>query len=105
MTLYSDYVMVFVIVLLLSLGLFLIIAGAFTSYFGSGKSRKVGVGLLILGIVIGLLVFLFDYQGYLLDPGSGLFANIIIPSIVVILSFVVGAVIAIGLFLLAIMKS
>jgi hypothetical protein len=105
MTLYDNYWMVFLIILLLSLGLFLIIAGAFTAYFGSGKSRKIGIGLLVLGIIIGVLVFVLDYMGYLLAEGSGLFAHVIIPSIVIILAFVVGAVIAIGLFLLAIMKS
>ncbi|MCK5547484.1 MAG: hypothetical protein KAI64_00610 [Thermoplasmata archaeon] len=105
MVLYDDGLMVFIIVFLLSLGLFLVIAGAFTAYFGSGKSRKIGGGLLVLGIIIGFLVFYLDYAGYMLTAPNGLIESVIIPSIVIILSFVVGAVVAIGLFLLAIMKS
>ncbi len=39
----------FVTVLLLTFALFLVITGAFTAYFGSGKSRKIGVGLFVGG--------------------------------------------------------
>src|SRR5438034_7807107 len=44
----------FLTILLLTFALFLLITGAFTAYFGSGKSRKIGVGLLIGGLVVGL---------------------------------------------------
>src|SRR5437016_3018408 len=37
-------IMNFVTILLLTFSLFLVITGAFTAYFGSGKSRKIGVG-------------------------------------------------------------
>src|SRR5256885_263858 len=36
-------IMNFVTILLLTFSLFLVITGAFTAYFGSGKSRKIGV--------------------------------------------------------------
>src|SRR3989442_1343444 len=51
---FADW-MTFVTILLLTFALFLVITGAFTAYFGSGKSRKIGAGLLGGGIVIGLL--------------------------------------------------
>ena len=35
--------------LLLVFGLFLVLAGVFTAYFGSGRSRSIGVGLLVGG--------------------------------------------------------
>ena len=44
----------FVTILLLTFSLFLVITGAFTAYFGSGKSRKIGGGLLGGGVVIGV---------------------------------------------------
>src|SRR5256885_16864855 len=46
-------IMNFVTILLLTFALFLVITGAFTAYFGSGKSRKIGVGLLVGGLVVG----------------------------------------------------
>ncbi len=91
----------FLTILLLTFSLFLVITGAFTAYFGSGKSRKIGVGLLVGGLVVG--VFWAWYAG----PFSANvnLVNIIVESIGVILAAVIGAAAAIGLFLLAIMKS
>ncbi len=101
----EGYLLAFVSVLLLSLALFLFLAGAFTAYFGSGKSRKIGIGLLVLGIIIGIMVVLL-FMFAIIEPGYvKLIDDIIVPALVYILAFIVGAVIAIGLFLLAIMKS
>jgi hypothetical protein len=91
----------FVTILLLTFSLFLVITGAFTAYFGSGKSRKIGGGLLVGGLIVGLL------SGWFAGPGTvGLnLGEIVIQSIGVILAAIIGAAAAIGLFLLAIMKS
>jgi hypothetical protein len=93
----------FVTILLLTFALFLLITGAFTAYFGSGKSRKIGAGLLVGGLVVGLL------WGLLAGPYNSLpgveLGTIILQSIGVILAALIGAAAAIGLFLLAIMKS
>ena len=91
----------FVTVLLLTFALFLVITGAFTAYFGSGKSRKIGAGLLVGGLVVGIL------WGYYAGPMAGdvSLGTIVLQSIGVILAAVIGAAAAIGLFLLAIMKS
>jgi hypothetical protein len=85
-----------------------IIAGIFTAYFGSGKSRAVG-GILI---IIGLLVFvIFLYGANLLSGFMGApegilnFQNTIVQGVVAIVGAVVGAAIALGIFLLAIMKA
>lgn len=85
-----------------------IIAGIFTAYFGSGKSRAVG-GILI---VIGLLVFvIFLYGAALLtgilgNPTGYLdFQGTIVQGVIAIVGALVGAGIALGIFLLAIMKA
>ena len=84
-----------------------IVAGIFTAYFGSGKSRAVGAILILIGIVVfilflwgaGLLAFMgtvpafMDFQGTVLN-GLG-----------AVIGAVVGALIALGIFLLAIMKA
>src|SRR5881409_4435584 len=97
---FADW-MTFVTILLLTFSLFLVITGAFTAYFGSGKRRKIGVGLLVGGLVVGVL------WGWYTGPFSSTvnLVNIIVESIGVILAAVIGAAAAIGLFLLAIMKS
>jgi uncharacterized membrane-anchored protein len=94
---------IFISVLLLTFGLFLILAGAFTAYFGSGKSRAIGVGLLVFGIVMGVVVLLM----YQLDivPIELEFWTVVKEALVYIGAALVGAAIAIGVFLVAIMKS
>jgi hypothetical protein len=91
----------FLTILLLTFSLFLIITGAFTAYFGSGKSRKIGGGLLVGGLVVGLI------WGWYAGPSNSsvTLGTVIIESVGVILVAMIGAAAAIGLFLLAIMKS
>jgi len=96
--------MTFVTVLLLTFSLFLVITGAFTAYFGSGKSRKIGAGLLVSGLVVGI-VWTLGVGPYTFISNSVDLSEVIVQSIGVILSAAIGAAVAIGLFLLAIMKS
>jgi hypothetical protein len=94
----------FLTVLLLVFSLLLFIAGVFTAYFGSGKSRKIGAGLLVIGLIIGIIIaYMFSSFGPLNDTVAIL--EVIKQTIAVLLAAIIGAAIAIGLFLLAIMKS
>ena len=93
--------MTFVTILLLTFSLFLVITGAFTAYFGSGKSRKIGGGLLGGGVVIGVLWVVFAGP---LNQQFGLW-DVVLQTIVILVAALLGAAAAIGLFLLAIMKS
>jgi hypothetical protein len=95
--------MTFVTILLLTFSLFLVITGAFTAYFGSGKSRKIGGGLLGGGIAIGL--FWVIAVGPLNMFGEFGLWDVVLQTIVILVAALVGAAAAIGLFLLAIMKS
>jgi len=93
----------FVTILLMTFALFLVITGAFTAYFGSGKSRKIGAGLLVGGLIVGIVWVLgVGPSNYVASVDLG---GIVLQSIGVILAAVIGAAAAIGLFLLAIMKS
>jgi len=104
-----DYIAQFLSMMTLVFAIASIIAGIFTAYFGSGRSRAVG-GILV---VIGLLVFVvFMYgagwlSGILGEPGMSflVFKNTILQGIVAIVGAIVGAAIALGIFLLAIMKA
>ncbi|MGI0071131.1 MAG: hypothetical protein ACRECT_03565 [Thermoplasmata archaeon] len=94
----------FLTILLLVFGLFLILAGIFTAYFGSGKSRTIGVSLLVVGLVVGLLTGYFYHSGAL-GSHSGQLDSLLWESFLVIVAAVIGALVAIGIFLVAIMKS
>jgi hypothetical protein len=81
-----------------------IIAGIFTAYFGSGKSRGVGAILIVVGIIVGAL-----WAWGIISPGSVPdllnFKNTVVNGIVAVVGAIVGALIALGIFLLAIMKT
>jgi hypothetical protein len=92
----------FLTVMILTFGLFMILAGAFTAYFGSGKSRMIGVVLLVVGLAVGLI---WIYLGGFTDTIDVWLGDVIWAAFLNIIAAVIGALIAVGIFLLAIMKS
>ncbi len=84
-----------------------IIAGIFTAYFGSGKSRAVGAILIVIGLIVFVLFLwgagLVTFLGT--PPQIMSFKGVIVNSIVAVIGAVLGALIALGIFLLAIMKA
>jgi uncharacterized membrane protein len=93
----------FLTILLLVFGLFLILAGIFTAYFGSGKSRTIGVALLVVGLVVGILTAFLYHNGSLGSAHD--LGGLLWEAFLVIVAAVIGALVAVGIFLVAIMKS
>jgi len=83
-----------------------VIAGIFTAYFGSGKSRAVGAILIIIGLIVGV-IFLWGVNLIPLGtvPEILNFASYAVNGVVAVVGAVIGALIALGIFLLAIMKA
>lgn len=95
--------MAFLTVLILVFALFMLLAGIFTAYFGSGKSRMIGVALLVIGLVAGILWVVMGMDSVdLIDVDL---SKVIWDAFLFILAGVLGALAAIGVFLVAIMKS
>jgi amino acid transporter len=63
MTMNYDVMNFFVPMLIVGIGVALLATGMFTSYFGAGKSQKIGFALLFFGIVILALVNLMTFGG------------------------------------------
>jgi len=86
-----------------------IIAGIFTAYFGSGKSRAVGAILIIIGLLVGVVFLwgagLLPFMPVLESSHLLNFAGTIVNGIVAVIGAIIGALIALGIFLLAIMKA
>jgi hypothetical protein len=95
--------MEFLTVLILVFALFMLLAGIFTAYFGSGKSRMIGVALLVIGLVVGLLWVVMSLDS--VDTIKVNLSKVIWDAFLFILAGVLGALAAIGVFLVAIMKS
>ncbi len=99
----------FLFVLLLSFAIFSLIAGIFTAYFGAGKSRAIGGVLLVLGLIV---ILVWVYFGVLQDYPDDTIIGIVhweaaktTQAFLTVLGALIGGVIAIVLFLVAIMKS
>ena len=95
--------MEFLTVLILVFALFMLLAGIFTAYFGSGKSRMIGVVLLVIGLVVGILWVVMGMDSVAMIDVD--LSRVIWDAFTFIIAGVAGALIAIGVFLVAIMKS
>ena len=98
----------FLTILVFVFSIVMAVAGVFTAYFGSGKSRKIGLALLAVGIV--LCVIWAWLVGAFGDPPITLFAevrawDVMREAIFNILAAAIGALVAVGIFLVAVMKS
>ena len=97
----------FLSMLMLVFALASIIAGFFTAYFGSGKSRMVGAIHIIIGLIVFVLFLWFaGVLGFMgTAPISWAGKDVILNGIVAVIGAIIGAAIALGIFLLAIMKA
>jgi hypothetical protein len=82
-----------------------VIAGIFTAYFGSGKSRAVGAILIIIGLIVGVLFLWFAGALSFMGTAPYTFGGIVIEGVIAVIGAIIGALIALGIFLLAIMKA
>lgn len=94
---------VFFLVVLSLMAIALVVLGALTTYFGSGKSRIVGAVLLVVGVVVGILTIFLSLDIFKLD--GGLIETVIIPTFYYAIAGIVGVAIGLLVFLAAIMKT
>jgi hypothetical protein len=101
----SDAGAIFGGVLVLTFGLTVLLSGLFSSYFGAGKSRKIGMGLVIVGlltmfawttITFGIEVFITFEAWNAEQMGNGVAA---------LLAGMLGGLVGLTLFLIAIMRA
>jgi len=89
-------------VFLLSFSILMLFAGAFTLYFGAGKTRKIGGVFLLIGLAIIALysyVLIADVEGFFFEDVN------IFHAAMVVIGVILGAILAAGVFLIAIIKS
>ena len=86
----------------LSFAILTVVGGAFSLYFGAGKTRRIGVGLFGLGIAviaIYALALMLDWEWFPFEDVN------IYEAALVVLGVILGAIVAAGMFLFAIIKS
>lgn len=95
----------FLTVIVLVFALVMLLAGIFTAYFGSGKSRIVGVVLLLVGLIVGFAwAYLTGWST--IEPFCNVqLWDVFYTALINILAALIGALIAVAIFLVAVMKS
>ncbi|HKM13306.1 MAG TPA: hypothetical protein VJY42_00040 [Candidatus Methanomethylophilaceae archaeon] len=98
-------IMSFLTIVIFVFAIVMVIAGIFSAYFGSGKSRTYGIVMLVTGIIVFVIwAFLVGWSNI------ELFAEVpaldlMIESLITFLAIMLGALIAVGIFLVAVLKS
>lgn len=101
----SDVGAVFGGILVLSFGLTILLAGMFTSYFGAGKSRKIGLGLVLVGLLTMFAWTTITFGISVITPVTAWDAEQMIVGVVAVLAGALGGLVAMAMFLIAIMRA
>lgn len=100
------YLEVFESILLLSFGAGTLGFGTFTAYFGAGRSRRIGLGLVLVGILA--LTFFAAFTWSLVPALSGVKAwdpETVITGLAAVAAATIGGLVALGLFLASVMRA
>ena len=85
-----DY---FVSMLLIGIGVALLATGLFTSYFGAGKSQKIGLGLLVTGILAKIITYILTFEagtGVTTQFDDGVFMDALVSGISALAGMIIG---------------
>ncbi len=95
----------FLTVAVIAFSIVIILAGLFTAYFGTGKSRSVGFLMLVVGLVVGVVwSYLCGYSEIDVFRDVKMW-EVFVKALVNLIGVLIGALIAVGIFLIAVMKS
>ena len=99
----SEWLEIFGSMSLLIFALGTLIGGAFTAYFGSGKSRAIGGLLLLIGIIAAIFFYAFTWG--IMDWEPSWAPEVVKNGIIAIVGAIVGGAISLGVLLAGIMKA
>jgi len=92
----------FVSMLIVGIGVALLATGMFTSYFGAGKSQKIGFALLFFGIAILSLVYLMTFGGVGAIPNQfdeTKFMDALVSGVAALSGMVIGMFVILGVLM------
>ena len=102
---FSDATAVFSGVLVLSFGLTVLFSGLFTSYFGAGKSRRIGLGLVIVGLLTLFAWTTITFGVSLFTTAQAWNAEQMAVGVAALVAGAVGSLVGLVLFLVSIMRA
>jgi len=100
-----DAAAVFAGILVLSFGLTIFFCGMFTTYFGAGRSRKIGIGLVLVGLLTLFAWTSITFGITILTPLDAWNAQQMGLGVAAVAAGALGGLVALGMFLVAIMRA
>jgi hypothetical protein len=100
----EDLWMIFSSIFVFAFGIFCIIFGGFTAYFGTGRSRNIGGFLILIGLIGIILVLWFTGLLQVSTPFTWE-TDVLIEAVIAVIAAILGGGAALVIFLGAIMKS
>lgn len=101
----NEAAAVFSGIVVLSFGLTILFCGMFTSYFGAGKSRKIGMGLVIVGLLTLFAWITITFGVNVFGTIEAWTAPQMALGIAGVAAGALGGLVALALFLVAIMRA
>ncbi len=100
----SQFSTVFLSILLLSIATFTLLLGALAAYFGAGKSRIVGITLMVAALIAGFAFGMFTFE---FVPGVPVLwePEVVGQALIAVFAATVGGLASLVIFFLAIMKA
>lgn len=95
----------FLTVLVFVFALVMVIAGIFSAYFGTGKNRTYGIIITIVGLAVGIFwEWLTVFSG--ISPFCDMEVwTLMYDGLIYLIAILIGALIAVGIFLATVLKS
>lgn len=95
----------FLTVIMIAFAIVMILAGLFTTYFGTGRGRTIGLVILAAGIIVGAVwIWLTGYSDVKPFCDVELW-DVFQRALVDFIGILIGALVAVGIFLIGVMKS
>lgn len=95
----------FVSLAILVFAVFMVLLGLFAAYFGKGKNRVFGIIIAVVGLIVGIVYGYLVYDGPIDAIAAVNGWELIYQAIVNLLAVGIGALIAVGIFLVAVLKN
>ena len=89
-------IMSFLTLVVFAFALVMLVAGIFAAYFGSGKSKAAGGAMAIIGLIVGIV------WAYFCDVNTW---DTVYVAIISLIGILIGALVAVGIFLVVVLKS
>lgn len=97
--------MSFLTLVVFAFALVMLVAGIFSAYFGSGKSRSAGVAMAVIGLVLGIVwAYLVGFSDISVFAEVNAW-DVVYNAIIDLIGILIGALIAVGIFLVVVLKS